>query len=262
MNAKIMCLIAVVVAATFVSCSSGSGATAPVQVATFADLGECNSYSEGVTKQVASDGQYYKCAAGEWQEAERESNNSETFAGAIPGTVNPANVVKDSFTDFRDGQIYKTVTIGAQTWMAQNLNYKTANSYCGDDDNDAIYCNKYGRLYTWMAATTACPSGWHLPSEEEWKTLVNVVGGSFEVMRSSTGWSGDFTDPYGFSVLPGGYRYIDCPLESCYGYEGYCAAFWSDNHDYRMYLYNSEGEIPYLGGDYKPYAFSVRCVKD
>ena len=82
----------VVAAAAFMSCSSGGGATAPVQV-------ECNAYSEGVTKQVAADGLYYKCVAGGWQETEWVPDNS----GALTG-----NVLYDS----RDGHTYKIVTIG------------------------------------------------------------------------------------------------------------------------------------------------------
>ncbi len=80
-----------------------------------------------------------------------------------------------NFTDPRDGKTYKTVKIGDQVWMAENLNYDAGDSsYCYKDDNSN--CEKYGRLYTWNAAVKAAPPGWHLPSKEEWETLIKSFG--------------------------------------------------------------------------------------
>ena len=85
--------------------------------------------------------------------------------------------IPETFTDSRDGKTYKTVKIGNQTWMAENLNFTTAEgSWCYDDDT--VNCNKYGRLYSWETARDVCPAGWHLPSKAEFETLLSNVGGS------------------------------------------------------------------------------------
>jgi uncharacterized protein (TIGR02145 family) len=119
-------------------------------------------------------------------------------------------VVKIPFTDERDGKIYKSVVIGTQTWMAENLNYKPdeGNSWCYDDD--PANCEIYGRLYDWNTAMAACPDEWHLPSIDDWNVLINYVGGETKgggKLKAITGWNVyDGTDDYGFSALPGGYK--------------------------------------------------------
>jgi hypothetical protein len=79
------------------------------------------------------------------------------------------------FTDPRDGRTYKTVKIGRQTWLAENLNYEAEGSKCYENDPDN--CAKYSRLYNWETAMKACPKGWHLPTNKEWQTLINCVDG-------------------------------------------------------------------------------------
>jgi uncharacterized protein (TIGR02145 family) len=78
-----------------------------------------------------------------------------------------------SFTDKRDGKVYKTVQIGDQTWMAENLAFNTGGKGLWKKNVD-----KYGYLYNWETAKYACPSGWHLPSKTDFETLLNNVGGS------------------------------------------------------------------------------------
>ena len=164
-----------------------------------------------------------------------------------------------------DGNVYKTVKIGHQVWMAENLKVKTENSWC-HDGNETI-CRKYGRLYDWNAAKSACPTGWHLPSKSEFEMLFNAVGGESKagkVLKSKTGWynNGNGTDAVGFSALPAGSRYND----GYFYYDRTIAYFWSstkdgEDHAYEMHL-DYYYENAYLNNYSKNYGFSVRCLKD
>lgn len=170
-----------------------------------------------------------------------------------------------SLFDKRDGKKYRTIKIGEQTWMAENLNYEMEDSYCynGHDEN----CSRYGRLYTQAKATKACPEGWHLPSKHEFETLIESTGEREIVgikLKSKTDWNneGNGIDEFEFSAFPTG-RGLSFRE---YDYAGYFAYFWSSTEDsrnqaYYMGLYYSGDGVDLKYTD-KNYAFSVRCVKN
>ncbi len=174
-------------------------------------------------------------------------------------------VAKGTFTDSRDGQIYKTVTIGKHLWMAENLNYETEDSYCYG--NDEVGCVKYGRLYSLKAAKKACPANWRLPTSIDWHLLIYWVGGEAiagKMLKSSDSWlaDGNGTDDYGFSVLPSGVRYKD----GDYSIDGRYAFFWSSTELYQYVVaysvgfnyYNDEASLAVAGDQW----FAVRCVRE
>lgn len=221
-----------------------------------------------------------------------EKNGELVCISAGVWSFDPAKVQKGSFVDSRDNKTYKTVKIGTQTWMAENLNYETANSYCYNDN--ATNCTKYGRLYLWSAAMDSvgtwssngkgcgyvktcsptypvrgvCPSGWHLPESLEFRMLFAVVGGidvAGSVLKSNAGWngSGNGTDVYSFSALPAGLRDYDGIYRST---EGSYAIFWSSteyssNYAYYMRL-DYDRDSADLNIHTKDLGLSVRCLKD
>ncbi len=222
----------------------------------------------------------YVCDAGKFRVANKKleielnrgcvsyfMNKSDTLVLHSSYTCTPDGWVYDSVNvirDPRDKQVYKTIKIGSLYWMAENLNYKTENSYCYNDSVE--YCAKYGRLYTWAAAKLACPSGWHLPSRAEWDNLFTAVGGGAtagKILKSQTGWvnDGNGTDGVGFMGLPAGYSIIGSS-----GNVGEITLFWSsselDSSDaYDMFL-SEKLDDANLDVSNKNYAFSVRCVQD
>lgn len=106
---------------------------------------------------------------------------------------------------------YETVVIGGKRWMKKNLNIETTNSWCYGYSVDS--CVRYGRLYTWAAAKTACPNGWHLPDTSEWRNMIDTVGGASvagKKLKSTSTWNyKNGTDDFGFSALPSGLRTLE-----------------------------------------------------
>ena len=212
-----------------------------------------------------------------------KSSDSETSVSSTEGTL----------TDPRDGQTYRTVKIGEQIWMAENLNYKTENSYCYRDADSN--CTKFGRLYTWAAAMDSaakwsingyrcgsgtycfppypvrgvCPEGWHLPRKGEWNALIDVAGGKEEAgkaLTSKNGWYESGTDAFGFSALSAGYRLDDdYHGEPFYSFEtSDNASFWSstDNSGDDAYYMSLNSLHASVESYARRSAYSVRCLKD
>lgn len=148
-------------------------------------------------------------------------------SGGIPWQ---SGILYGTLTDSRDGQVYRTVRIGSQVWMAQNLNFAGNGTTIGVCyGNSADSCTKYGRMYTWaeamvgVASSTGnpsgvngiCPTGWHVPSDTEWTIMnkfvdpANATDGT--KLKSLSGWlpygakSGSGSDFYGFRILPSGF---------------------------------------------------------
>ncbi len=229
----------------------------------------------------------------------------------------PAPDPKPTFTDPRDGQVYVIVEIGDQTWMAENLratsypdgfpilevedsatwsNLTNADqAYCWHDNVSTANVARYGCLYSWATAMNGenssstnpstvqgvCPTGWHLPSDAEWKQLEMHLGMS-QADANASGWRGNdegckmketgtshwqspnygASNASGFTALPCGCRHYD----GSYGILGCYTDFWSasDKEDWsawsRKLSYNNTG-ISRTDLD-KRSGFSVRCVRD
>lgn len=162
----------------------------------------------------------------------------------------------------------KVVKIGNQIWMAENLNIKTGKSWSYKEDNS--YCDKYGRLYDWNTAQKVCPSGWHLPSRQEWDDLVDAAGGkgvAAKKLKSTSGWNSNGTNNYGFSALPGGSRGYSYPGDpgGGFGYANQRGFWWtaSSGGMYANYWWmGSNSDRVDESKNIKDCGYSVRCVRD
>jgi len=193
----------------------------------------------------------------------------------------------DSLMDI-DGNIFDNVTIGNQRWMMQNLqvtHYRNGDPIPNVTDSlswsnwkSGAYCNygnvesfvpKYGRLYNWYAVNDnrgIAPSGWHVPSKEEWETLIEFLGGeelAGEKMKifdeEAPNWNG--TNNWWFSALPSGNRNMWGQFHELY----INTEFWSATEDsilaYTVYLHDQSSDA-FIGSMPKSWGFSIRCVAD
>lgn len=190
-----------------------------------------------------------------------------------------------------EGNVYKTVTIGSQVWMAENLRTTTYNDgkpikqikyrfwsttneggYCWDDD-DIRYKPSFGGMYNWYAVESQklCPAGWHIPDSAEFATLFNYLGGK-KIAGSKMKETGfahwrypnkDATNSSGFSALPSDYNKSNDPFG---GWHGSSARFWSSTQSTSENAWDIE--LNYSNGaaerfnNPKNMFFSIRCIKD
>ena len=175
----------------------------------------------------------------------------------------------DSFTDNRDDKVYKTVKIGDQWWMSENLAYKSNNGCWVYDDIEG-YVKTYGYLYSWETAKNVCPDGWHLPSDSEFEELSNYLGGpdaaGGKLKEAGTShWNSPnagATNSSGFSALSSG-QSDDNEHKM---YLGLITYFWSTDEDdsdnaWGRALYSAKGEFSRYYSE-KICGFSVRCIRD
>ena len=152
------------------------------------------------------------------------------------------------------GQGIKSVKIGNQVWMAENMKIPVPGSWCYNDD--PAMGNKYGRLYTWDAAKNVCPKGWRLPTEKDWDQLISFLGGE-DIAGSKMKVGGSS----GLNVLLGGMTSVgNFRLINSYG-TFWCATSYDAEHAWYFYVTSSG---PNITKTYftKNYGFSVRCIKE
>lgn len=194
-------------------------------------------------------------------------------------------------TDF-DGNTYNTVTIGDQTWMQENLRVTKLNDGtripCVTDEDTWLYTNEpgygwydndastygelYGAMYNWYTVTTGslCPDGWHVPTDAEWATLTDFLGGE-EIAGGKLKEAGtehwdspntDATNESGFTALPGGYRSNGGQYYSI-EWQG---RWWTSSMIDNIYVWTRQMQSNIANVNRyemnRNYGFSVRCIMD
>lgn len=175
---------------------------------------------------------------------------------------------KGTFTDSRDGKIYKTIQFGNQTWFAENLAFQRKGG-CWIYNKDSINVAKYGYLYSFDTAKIVCPAGWHLPTDEEWTSLTEFLGGAKVAggkLKLQKEWPLNPTEnapvESGFDALPGsalGYSGL-----RNFGELGVDAFFWTSTTEknYVWIRHLNESNQLFRDFDFTPAGYSIRCVKD
>jgi OOP family OmpA-OmpF porin len=243
------------------------------------DAGRLETDGKGETEPIAENNSSVNKAKNRRVEFINIKDEAKPAATQMTAAVAGAAVFKDA----RDGKTYKTVKIGTQTWMAENLVFKTEG--CLANDNKEENAKIYGYLYNYETALKVCPAGWHLPSDDEWFTLVTFLGDKEFSAHRAKGYAGYTsykvalklkspalwelsdsigTNQTGFTALPGGEHSIRNGFET----PGYNGNWWSSTASkilsdgaWSMYMHYSESRAMRATNP-KYMGYSVRCVKD
>ena len=272
------------------------------------DLPLCTSKKEGYSLFVQMEHSAYTCDGTRWGKVEKRKTdsgiaeydydndsgssvvNSKHYDCKVYNCVTTQFLNKNfinagkygELLDERDNQVYRTVKIGNQVWMAQNLNYAATGSVCYDNENSN--CDVHGRLY-YGSDLNICPEGWRVPGEDDFLTMLEFVEGkeiqrkveSLWIIYEDTGnsvlklrsasyeWNSEKnskgTDVYGFSLLPSGGRWDYGEFDAM----GSNSRLWTVSEDGSRNIVmhiNAERDTVRSHYDLLSYAFSVRCLKD
>lgn len=210
------------------------------------------------------------------QVEESSSSEKSSSSAGIPSKLYDCEIYKcvttkylnpdieyGEYLDVRDSLVYRTVQIGNQVWLAQNLNHETKDSYCyGDKVNN---CLLYGRLYDWESARSICPDGWHLPDTLDFGILRDYAIENNGGIGVGTSLMCGKSDKFGFcSLAHGGYK---PGKDGIYG-DNKADFYWTsvetaDNQKYAQLRGFRKEESYMIYNSYKKtWLLSVRCIKD
>lgn len=248
------------------------------------DSTEVDNFTSNITELTANTTYYIRAYA---------TNNKGTGYGSVISFTTLEGSVTITYGSLMDnsGNTYKTVIIGNQTWMAENLKatkyndgtsipnitdnkewYELTTGALCDYENATSNSDTYGKLYNWYAVNTGklCPKGWHIPSDDNWTELIDYLGGEIDAggklkETGTTHWNSpntDATNETGFTALPCGYRSSNGAFYDI----GYTVYWWSatEGSTYgawsRVIDYNYSDVFRYFNN--KELGISVRCVRD
>jgi uncharacterized protein (TIGR02145 family) len=248
----------------------------------------CGNSEYNPTTQFCVDAMTYdKCGGRDYNISTQFCSGSSIYSKPVQSSSSslPPSSSSAPYIGGNDIANYRTVQIGAQRWMAENLNYAVSGSKCYG--NDPANCDKYGMLYDWATAMALpsncnsntcslqitekhrgiCPAGWHIPSRAEWSTLISYVGSNAGTkLKAASGWNSYSgvpfgTDDFGFAALPSGAYY-----NGGFSSVGIFVEYWNASEDNASSAY--DGNLAYdqesvrQQGTSKSNLLSVRCVGD
>ncbi len=270
-------------AAMFVACGDddSSFATRPSDRSSSSVCEDCDDGSSSSKKQGDGGSEAAMTSSSSTKSSSNVKSSSSSAKSSSSSQIGCKTETEDNceygeLVDDRDDKKYKTVKIGNQWWIAQNLDYTDGSepdAYSGPiwtSINKAVDSVRIGRLYVWETAIKVCPDGWHLPNNDEWSVLLNLVGGedvAGKILKAQTGWTPETgangIDAVGFSALPAGYKQPNVVT-----FATTMSGFWSATEDEQDKAYSvglfAIGDAMHISnsGSNKTSGYSVRCVKN